>query len=70
MPRKKNPPAGSHGGEASVSLADVETSNKSRPYSQPLDDLARLRTLYLIQHFSVQPETAAALALLAFGGAG
>jgi hypothetical protein len=66
----KNPRSG-QAAEALVSIrADAETSTKNHLILQPLDDLRALRALYLIQHCCVQPETAAALALLAFGGAG
>jgi hypothetical protein len=43
---------------------------KSRPILQPLDDLARYRAAHLVNRFAMHPETAAALALIAFGGAG
>jgi hypothetical protein len=68
MPRQKSRPAGDRAASEIV-LADAITNNENRPFAQGLDDLARYRALYLIQHFSVQPEAAAALALLAFGGA-
>jgi hypothetical protein len=61
-----------HPGEGGAVLLGGERAipTKSDPILQPLDDLRALRALYLIQHCCVQPETAAALALLAFGGAG
>lgn len=53
--------------------ADLLAGNRAIPTEtrcelQPLDALARYRALHLIQRFSLQPEAAAALALLAFGG--
>lgn len=57
---------------ASVSIApDTDSPSLNRPLIQPIDDLRALRAMVLIQRFSLTPETAAALALLAFnGGAG
>jgi hypothetical protein len=64
----KNPRSG-QAAEALVSIrADAETSTKNHPFPQPLDDLRALRAMHLIQRFSLQPEAAAALALLVFGG--
>lgn len=54
---------------ASVSIAaDTEASTRNPLTLQPIDDLARHRAMHLIQRFSLQPEVAAALAVLAFGG--
>jgi hypothetical protein len=65
---KKSRPAGDRAASEIV-LADAITFNKSAPILQPLDDLARYRAAHLVSRFAVHPETAAALALLAFGGA-
>jgi len=57
--------------DGAVLLAGDEQalSNKSAPILQPLDDLRALRAMHLIARFSLHPETAVALAALAFGGA-
>jgi hypothetical protein len=66
----KNPRSG-QAAEASVSIrADAISLNKSLPILQPFDDLNRLRAAHLVNRFAMHPETAAALALIAFGGAG
>jgi hypothetical protein len=56
--------------EAGAVLLGGEQQNltETRCELQPLDALARYRALHLIQRFSLQPEAAAALALLVFGG--
>lgn len=69
MVEKKSRPA-SDRAASEIVLADSITDNKSSLILQPLDDLARLRTLYLIKHFSLASEVAAAVALLASGGVG
>lgn len=54
---------------ASVSIAaDTDSPTKNHPNLQPLDDLARLRALHLVARLHLTPETAVALAVLAFGG--
>jgi hypothetical protein len=67
MPAQKSRPA-SDRAASEIVLADAITNNENRPFVQGLDDLARYRALHLIQRFSLQPEAAAALALLVFGG--
>lgn len=64
----KNPRAGGTGASKSIA-ADTKPSSKHRPILQPIDDLARYRAAHLVNRFAVAPETAAALALIAFGGA-
>ena len=57
-------------GSGAVLLGGFEHASptETRCVLQPLDALARYRAMHLIQRFSLQPEAAAALALLAFGG--
>lgn len=52
-----------------IVLADAITNNANHPEPQHLEDLARYRAMILLQRFAMQPETAVALGLLAFGGA-
>jgi hypothetical protein len=67
MHAQKSRPA-SDRAASEIVLADAITNNENRPFVQGLDDLRALRALHLIQRFSLQPEAAAALALLVFGG--
>jgi hypothetical protein len=65
---KKSRPAGDRAAPKIV-LADAITNTENTCEKQAAT-LRELRALHLIARFNVQPETAAALALLAFGGAG
>lgn len=62
----KNPPAGSLGGRASVSLADADCLTKNHPKRQPAS-VVDLRKAHLIARH-VRPELAPAIAVLVFGG--
>lgn len=67
MPETKNPPAGSQGGRASVSIrADAETLTKILTTPQPAS-AHQLRALKLIAEHHVRPALALALAGLAYG---
>ena len=66
--QKRRPVDGS--GAVLLTGDEQAPSTTPTPTAQPLDDLRALRAMVLIQRFSLSPETAAALSLLAFGGAG
>jgi hypothetical protein len=66
----KNPRQQALAGASKSIGADKKPSTKNHPILQPFDDLARYRAAHLVNRFAMHPETAAALALLAFGGAG
>lgn len=67
MRKQKSRPAGDRAASEIV-LADVQTITANQTIPQPLDDLSRYRAMILLQRFAMQPETAVALAVLAFGG--
>ncbi len=68
MPGTKNPPAGSHGGRASVSLVDADRPTLNHPESQPAT-VHQVRALHLIARHHARPELALALAALCYGEA-